>query len=373
MRLVITGGGTGGHVYPALEVATYAQEESDLLYLGSLRGMEASACETRGIKFKGFASEPVYKVTSISGIKALARLFQASMAAKKELKIWKPDIVFSTGGYSSAPIMRAAKSLGIPLAIHACDTIPGRSLRMFSDYAGIVTSTFNETTRVIGPKANRTGHPIRTELRQAVLNQRHQSLSKASKKILIVGGSGGAKFLNDNIPAVAKLLPEVEFLLSAGKAQYNTYMHYGNEIPNLTVVPYLEQPAMIEALQSSDLAIARSGSGISEFAMARIPSLLIPLPTSADDHQLHNAIEFMNFGGCSILIQPESEVQHSGKYEVATPQSIAATLRSWLSDPNRQETAIKNLADWDNPNATAQIWTSIKSIANHAHQPGGVQ
>ena len=81
----------------------------------------------------------------------------------------------------------------------------------------------------------------------------------------------------------------------------------------------------------------------------------------------------MNFGGCSILIQPESAVQHSGKYELATPQSIAATLRSWLSDPNRQETAIKNLADWDNPNATAQIWTSIKSIANHSHQPGGDQ
>lgn len=353
MRLVITGGGTGGHVYPALEVASVAQEEAELLYLGSLRGMEGAACEQRGIAFKGFASEPVYKALSLGGAHAILKLFLASLEAKKELKRFKPDVVFSTGGYSSAPVMRAAKSLGVPLAIHACDTIPGRSLRMFADYAKVVTSSFIHTQQVLGSKVVRTGHPVRGDLRRAL-----STTTNKLQKVVVLGGSGGAKFLNDTIPQVAKITPEVEFLLAAGKKQFDAYANASEGIPNLKIVPYLEQPELIGALQTASIAIARSGSGISEFAVARIPSILVPLPTSADDHQLHNAIEFMNLGGSSILLQTE------GQFPQATPESISENVLSWLQNPERIASAEKSLAEWDQSNATFSIWNEIKKAAS---------
>jgi UDP-N-acetylglucosamine--N-acetylmuramyl-(pentapeptide) pyrophosphoryl-undecaprenol N-acetylglucosamine transferase len=353
MRLVITGGGTGGHVYPALEVASLAQEESELLYLGSLRGMEGSACEAKGISFRGFASEPVYKALSLTGAQAILKLFLASLEAKKELKRFKPDVVFSTGGYSSAPIMRAAKSLNIPLAIHACDTVPGRALRMFADYSSSFTSSFEHTRKVIGEKVVRTGHPVRIELRRAL-----ESRKSKSAKIVVLGGSGGAKFLNETIPLVAKQTPDVEFVLAAGRKQFDSYINAAQGISNLIIVPYLEQPELIDSLQTSTLAIGRSGSGISEFAVARIPSILIPLPTSADDHQLHNAIEFMNFGGSSIL------TQSGGAYPQATAESISENIREWTANPERIERAEQELSKWDQPNATAAIWQEIKKVAS---------
>jgi UDP-N-acetylglucosamine--N-acetylmuramyl-(pentapeptide) pyrophosphoryl-undecaprenol N-acetylglucosamine transferase len=347
VRIVITGGGTGGHVYPALEVARFAQEEADLLYMGSLRGMEGDACSKRGMLFQGFDTGPVYNVKSIQGAIALAKIFKASLEAKKALKIARPDIVFSTGGYSSAPVMRAAKSLGIKLAIHACDTVPGRSLRMYSDYARVITSTFEATKLITGAKTVRTGHPIRSELRQAVKNRQPES-----RKVIVLGGSGGAKFLNETIPNVAPLVPDVQFLLSAGKAQYDQFKHLERE--NLKIVPYLEAEQMSEAYRSATLVIGRSGSGISEYAMAGIPSILIPLPTSADNHQFENAKEFVSFGGASLLVQGEST-----EFASANPTTLAEEIMLWLNDSSRQNAASEKLKQWDRPNSTADIWKTV--------------
>jgi UDP-N-acetylglucosamine--N-acetylmuramyl-(pentapeptide) pyrophosphoryl-undecaprenol N-acetylglucosamine transferase len=354
MRIVVTGGGTGGHVYPALEIARIAQEEADLTYMGSLRGMEGNACEQRGILFHGFDTEPVYSYKSLAGIKALAKLLKASGVAKKLLKLSHPDIVFSTGGYSSAPVMRAAKSLGIPLAIHACDTVPGRSLRMFSDYAKLVTSTFIKTESVLGREVLRTGHPIRNELRRQTANRQPES-----NFVVILGGSGGAKFLNEVVPIAGKQLPDVKFLHSAGKAQYDQCKHLADGLSNYEMVPYLEADRLAEAYCKATLVIARSGSGISEYAMTRIPSILIPLPSSADDHQFHNAREFAEIGGATLMSQDERPSERR-----ADSETLAAEIMRWLDNQNLQEKARESLASWDRPNATMEIWKAIRQAAH---------
>ncbi|MEI7577980.1 MAG: UDP-N-acetylglucosamine--N-acetylmuramyl-(pentapeptide) pyrophosphoryl-undecaprenol N-acetylglucosamine transferase [Armatimonadota bacterium] len=352
MRVVVTGGGTGGHVYPALEVCRIAQEEADLLYIGSNRGMEGRACEERGIQFVGLDSGPVYSPFSSAGIKALIGLFRASLVAKKKLQQWKPDVVFSTGGYSSAPVMRASKQLGIPLAIHACDTIPGRSLRMFAKDARVVTSTFHWTSGALpGCKVVRTGHPIRQELREAVAKRQPEE-----KYVLVLGGSGGAKFLNEVMPLVAPKLDGAKIIHSAGKTQYDQFKHLAEGIAGYDMRPYLEADVLADAYRRASLIIARSGSGISEYAMARIPSILVPLPSSADDHQFHNAKEFESFGGASVLTQDErvGEIQ-------ATPDTIAREILKWFADePGDAE---RVLAEWDVPGATVQIWDEIKRAA----------
>ncbi len=348
MRVIITGGGTGGHVYPALEVATLAQEESDLVYFGSNRGMEGDACAQRGFRFHGFDSVPVYSYKSLAGVVALAKLMRASVAAKKMMLAMKPDVVFSTGGYSSAPVMRAAKLLGVPLAIHACDTIPGRSLRMFADYAKVITSTFRATKDILQGNVIRTGHPVRSELRNAISRRNPEE-----NLIVVLGGSGGAKYLNEMVPQAARMLEGVEVLHSAGKAQFEGARHLISGIEDrYDMRPYFEADVMASVYQTATLAIARSGSGVSEFAMARLPSILVPLPTSADNHQLRNAQEFEQMGASTIANQ-----------ETCTVEELASQINVWLKDKNKQESAALALSEWDMPNATFHIWSEVKNAA----------
>ena len=119
MRLVLTGGGTGGHIYPALEVGRCAAERgAELRYFGSLRGQESAACAARGIPFQGFASEP------LTGLGAMIRMQQARGIARRALRTDRPDAVFSTGGYGAGPVVAAAQDLGIPYVIHTADSVP---------------------------------------------------------------------------------------------------------------------------------------------------------------------------------------------------------------------------------------------------------
>ena len=146
MRLVLTGGGTGGHIYPALVVGRVAAEAgADLAYFGSIRGQESKACSELGIAFTAFPSEPLYSLKSIRGIKALVKLQQSRFLARKALKSSAPDVVFSTGGYSAGPVVAAARDLGIPYTIHTADSIPARSSRMFADKAAAFSCTFRST------------------------------------------------------------------------------------------------------------------------------------------------------------------------------------------------------------------------------------
>lgn len=310
--------------------------------------MEGQVCEDRGYRFQGFDSVPVYSYKSLAGAIALAKLLRASVAAKKMMAAMKPDIVFSTGGYSSAPVMKAAKSLGVPLAIHACDTIPGRSLRMFANYAKVVTSTFRATEQILGRSVIRTGHPVRAELRTAISNRRPEE-----NLIVVLGGSGGAKFLNEMVPQAARQLPNIRVLHSTGKSQYGNSTHLISGIEDrYDMRPYFESDVMSMAYQTGTLAIARSGSTVSEFAMARMPSILVPLPTSADNHQFRNAQEFESIGASTLVNQ-----------ETCSVEELASQINVWLKDKDKRETAALALSEWDMPDATFRIWSAVKNAA----------
>jgi UDP-N-acetylglucosamine--N-acetylmuramyl-(pentapeptide) pyrophosphoryl-undecaprenol N-acetylglucosamine transferase len=358
MRVIVTGGGTGGHVYPALEVARVAANSgAEILYLGSLRGMEWKACMSRGITFHGFASEPVYNYKSISGIRTLAKLMLLSNDAKKKLIAAQADIVFSTGGYSSAPVMAGAKRAGIPLVIHTCDTVPGRSLRMFGGYASAVTSSFHGTKKFFDGKVVRTGHPIREELRSSLrANHGGENL------LVVLGGSQGSQFLNESVPVAAGLIPNLKVLHSAGPKQFQVTAELAKSLGARYVVkPYLEADELSEIYSSASLAIGRSGAGISEFAMARMPSILVPLPSSADDHQFVNAQEFEGIGGASVFTQNIRENANQ-----ATPENLAVAINFWLENNTGRQSAKEALGAWDVPDATEQIWQQIKNVLNRA-------
>ncbi len=387
MRLVVTGGGTGGHVYPALEVARYAREQGDeLLYLGSFRGQEGEAAAQAGVSFQGFHAAPLYSLKSPRGWKSAVILMRAVGTAKALLRIAKPDVVFSTGGYSAAPVIGAAKSMGIPYVLFEANSIPGRTHRIFAPKAAAFASVFHKTAeRMASIKVTRTGMPIRKALRDASpsaasaepavtakdkFSEQRASrsgkgqgagLQQTSRKeqpepdpfrfeksplVLVLGGSQGSAFLNEAVPKAAAQLDGVAFLHATGPKNYDVAI--ATTTPdNYRFVPYLEQDQMIEALASATLVVARSGGTLAEFACFQLPSVLVPLPNSADDHQLHNAREFEAMGAATVVEQTD-----------ATPERVAEAIQAWRERDTVE--AIRALADWDIPDATGRIYHLIQ-------------
>ena len=339
MRLVVTGGGTGGHVFPALEIAKAARDRgAEVLYFGSLRGQEGEASARLELPFVGFPSEPIYSIRTPRGWVALLKALRSARSAKAKLRSVGADVVFSTGGYSSAPVVQAARSLGLPYVIHEANSVPGRSNRLFVKQAAHFTCVFRHTQRLF-QSANRTGHPIRPELRAAA-----QHVGARKPLVTVIGGSQGSAFLNRTVPEAAALLKlPVHFLHATGPKHIDAL--------RLLTLPdgydlraFIEAPELAQAYASALVAIGRSGGTLAEYAVFRLPSVLVPLPTSADDHQLHNAREFVEMDAATLVREAE-----------ATPHALADALAGWLSDEPRRLKAGEALAAWDMPDATQTI------------------
>lgn len=365
MRLVVTGGGTGGHVYPALEVARLARERgAELLYLGSLRGQEGDACRRMGVLFEGFPSQPLYSLRTPRGWRSAVGLVRCVGMAKRALRASRPDAVFSTGGYSAAPVMSAARSLGVPYVIHEANSAPGRSNLMFARRAAAFACTFKTTERYTkGIPVIRTGQPIRRELREAAAAIEMQA--PEAPTALVLGGSQGSAFLNDAVPAAYSHLEArgVRVIHSAGPKNIEAVCRRLKEL-NLPDAydarAYLPTEEIAGAYASATLAVARSGGTVAEFALFGLPSVLIPLPTSAEDHQLHNAEEFVEMDAATLLVQPDAP---RDGFAPATPEGLAAAMDAWLGDPERRERARHNLRSWDVPDATERILALVENAA----------
>ncbi len=332
MRIALTGGGTGGHVFPALEIGRAAREAgADLVYLGSHRGMERDLAGPAQMEFVGFAAEPLWSLKTARGWKSLISLIQARREAKQWLRANPVDAVFSTGGYAAGPVMGAARSLGIPYVVHEANSIPGRANRMFATSAKAFTSVFWATAKVI-PTTVRTGQPIRRELREAA-NMRSD---EPRKGILVVGGSQGAQAINE---AILALKIDVPITLVAGAKNFDGLK---SRASGIDLRAFLAASEMAAAYRSAELVIGRSGGSCAEFAAFQIPSILVPLPSSADDHQRVNARELVSIAGASLLEQSDLA-------------KLPAVIDGWLTDDARREHARHNLENWDCPNATADI------------------
>jgi len=376
LRLVVTGGGTGGHVYPALEVARLATENgAELLYLGSLRGQEGKLCEAREILFKGFPAEPLYSLKTPRGWRSAVALLRARSMAKAHLAAAKPDVVFSTGGYSAGPVLAAAHSLGVPYVIHDGNSVPGRANRMFGRQAKAFLSTFFATERSYTDRpVTRTGQPIRKQLREASLHgsegagsagilpaltgeppvQTHGRAAHAT--ILVLGGSQGSAYLNEAVPqAIAALDTPVRIIHASGPNHIEATKSRVEKLglKDYRVEPYLDADAIADAYRQAVLVVCRSGGTLAELAMFGLPSVLVPLPTSADDHQRHNAKEFADMKAATIAEQ-----------EPAPYSAAVQAIRSWLCDSTRREAAAKALKEWDVPDATERIWGHLLAAAS---------
>jgi UDP-N-acetylglucosamine--N-acetylmuramyl-(pentapeptide) pyrophosphoryl-undecaprenol N-acetylglucosamine transferase len=318
--------------------------------------MEAKACERAGIEFHGFASEPIGRIVSPKSWPKLLKVYKNAFKVKSLFRDWRPNVVLSTGGYSSGPIYTAAKWSRIPLVLHEQNAVPGRTNRIAAKTAKRICVVFDETAEHFPDKCVATGMPMRKRM-----------LAAASAKdgrddnflTLSYGGSQGSAAINEAVLTMAANVGQREhnWLLITGPKQFEAVARALERVlppPNFHVKAFLQGDEMADAYLRADLAIARAGCGaISELALFGIPAVFIPYPFAQANHQFHNAKAIERIGGASVLEQRD-----------LTPEALVEHWKAWRSDSERRSKAKEALAKWSKPDATERVLSVVKEAAN---------
>jgi UDP-N-acetylglucosamine--N-acetylmuramyl-(pentapeptide) pyrophosphoryl-undecaprenol N-acetylglucosamine transferase len=296
IKIAVAGGVTGGHLYPALAVLKELEKLTpiDVLYFTVSGKLEEKVLKdynykTVSLKIQGL-KRPIY---SVENIKRLLKIFKANNLVLRELKKFKPDIVFVTGGYVSYPVGIATKKLKIPLFIQEQNVIPGLANIKLSSFAKKVFVAFEESKKYFQRDVVVSGNPI--------LICHKENLNFEKKTILIVGGSGGSEFLNSLACKLSNKLKDYHFILSSGR----------KEVPckseNLTILDYIEN--MSDYYSAVSCAITRGGATtVSELIFFDTPSIIIPWEGSTEAHQIENAKQIEKLGLGYVIREKEVNI-----------------------------------------------------------------
>ncbi|MDY3929893.1 MAG: undecaprenyldiphospho-muramoylpentapeptide beta-N-acetylglucosaminyltransferase [Clostridia bacterium] len=316
MRIIFAGGGTGGHINPALSIANYIRERDknfEALFIGTKRGLETKLVPQAGYKIEyidiqGFDRKNIFK-----NIEVLKKLSDSKRKCREIIKEFNPDVVVCTGGYVSGPVAVAAHKLNIPSLIHEQNVYPGLTVKASQNYVNYVAVSFPETINHMNKpkKCVLTGNPIREELLREDKTSARKALGLSDKPfVLIFGGSLGASKINEN---VVKIIPElikdnkVQLLFGTGERNFEEIINELNNVKlsdDIKIVPYINN--MHTAMAAADLVVCRSGAiTLSEIAALRKPSVLIPSPNVVRNHQEQNAREFEKMGAAAVICENE--------------------------------------------------------------------
>ena len=342
-RVMILAGGTGGHIFPALAVADLLRDQGcDVQWMGTKTGMEARLIPQEGIPIHwltvaGFRGKGLFKQ-----LLAPFKLLFAFAQAGKILWRFRPNVVLGMGGFVAGPGGIMARLLGIPLVIHEQNRIPGTTNRLLVKWATRVLEAFPGSFKAkVG--AICVGNPLRQSIVEAMAAQ--QPTRDKVTRLLIVGGSLGAKALNEAVPKAIALVGETLEIRhqtgeSMGAATEALYTSLGLKAD---VVAFIQD--MAEAYRWADLAVCRAGAAtLSELACAGLPSILIPFPYAIDDHQTANARYLTEAGAAVLMPQPD-----------LTPHNLAEKLKSLIQAPEQIQTMARNAHALAKPDAALSV------------------
>ncbi len=339
MKVLFAGGGTAGHINPALAIAGYIREKepnAKLLYIGNKGGMEERLVPAAGFAFKtitisGFQRKLTPKHI-VENFKTVGRIFTSSNEAKRLIQEFKPDICIGTGGYVSGPVIRAAIKLGVPSVIHEQNAFPGMTNKMLAKQATKVLLAVEDARQYFETdQCVLTGNPVRQEIIRADKRVSRAKLGLDSRPVILsFGGSLGARNMNEGM---------ADLLVQSGKTGQFQHIHgygqYGKWLPdllgkkglnlklakNIDVREYIND--MPDCLAATDLVICRAGAiTLSELQAQGKASILIPSPNVAENHQYHNAMSLVSQGAALILEEKD-----------ATPDKLYSMALSIKNDP----------------------------------------
>ncbi len=315
MKIVISGGGTGGHIYPALALVREIQKETknaEFLYIGTTNGLESKLVPREKIPFKAIHITGFKRKLSLDNLKTIFRFVKGTSDSKKLLKEFKPDIVIGTGGYVCGPVVYAAAKLKIPTIIHEQNSVPGLTNKFLSRYVNKIAVCFEDAKDYFPEnKTVFTGNPRATEVvgKDGIQGRLSAGLSTTLPTVLIFGGSRGARPINE---AVVKSLSDFaakpyQILYITGDVHFENVKKevelVGNP-QNVIIKPFIHN--MPEILAGIDLVVSRAGATtLAELTSLGIPSILIPSPYVTNNHQEKNARSLSDQGAAELLLEKD--------------------------------------------------------------------
>ena len=301
LRVIISGGGTGGHIFPAVSIANAIKAQrpdAKILFVGALGRMEMQRVPASGYEIKGLPICGFDRKNLLKNIKVLYKIWKSQRMAKQIIREFKPQVAVGVGGYASGPTLNKAAAMGIPCLIQEQNSYAGVTNKLLAKKAEKICVAYEGMERFFpAEKIILTGNPVRQALLDATISREEaikaQALDPAKKTILLVGGSLGARTINESVLQHLDLVrsSNVQFIWQTGK-YYSAEIAkrlQGMEIPNLKVTDFITD--MGAAYRAADLVISRAGaSSISEFCLIGKPVILVPSPNVAEDHQTKNAL-----------------------------------------------------------------------------------
>jgi UDP-N-acetylglucosamine--N-acetylmuramyl-(pentapeptide) pyrophosphoryl-undecaprenol N-acetylglucosamine transferase len=319
-KIVLTGGGTAGHVTPNLALIPFLKEDGwEVIYIGSAKGIERSLIEAERIPYYSIPTGKLRRYLSKENFSDMFRVVKGVAEAKKRIKEIKPDLVFSKGGFVAVPVVLAAKANGVPVIIHESDITPGLANKIAMPFAKVICTTFPETLGHISKqKGVHTGSPIRKELFEGNRQKGLETCGFDGNKpvLLMMGGSLGAVKLNQCLRAeIPALLQKFDIIHLCGKGNLETDLLKQKGYKQFEYV----SAGLADLFASADVIVSRAGSNsICEFLALKKPHLLIPLSKNASrGDQILNAASFAKQGFARVL--PEEEM---------TPESLMENINT---------------------------------------------
>lgn len=340
LRVIVSGGGTGGHIFPALSIANAVKAkrpDTDILFVGAENRMEMQRVPAAGYPIKGLPVSGFDRKHLLKNVVVLWRLMKSQRMARRIVKDFRPDVAVGVGGYASGPTLKMAGKQGVPMLLQEQNSYAGVTNKLLAKDAAIICVAYEGLERFFpADKIKLTGNPVRQGLTENKCSREEAVASygfDASKPVvLIVGGSLGARSVNESVLANLEAIrnSDVQFIWQTGKFYLpEMKQRVGENVPkNLVVTDFIAD--MDVAYAAADLVVSRAGAGsISEFCLLGKPVILVPSPNVAEDHQTKNAMALVNKGAAVFVKDVEAkEKLVPTALELVSDKSRLAELRT---------------------------------------------
>jgi UDP-N-acetylglucosamine--N-acetylmuramyl-(pentapeptide) pyrophosphoryl-undecaprenol N-acetylglucosamine transferase len=364
LRILIAGGGTGGHIIPALAVARelVAWHAAEVLFVGTARGMEIRLVPESGFNLRLIDVGPLKNVSLITRLRTLVDLPRSIFACKRLIRKFKPDVVFGVGGYASGPAMAAALQLKVPTMAFEPNAMPGLANRLVGMKVQAAAVNFPSASAWFR-NCEVTGIPVRPEFFTLEPPSALDSPKGSTPHLLVFGGSQGAHIFNTHLPQIIAALldavPGLTVLHQSGVRHAATtqaaYEGSGADPARWQVRPFLDD--MPERFAQAHLVMARSGaSTVAELAAAGKPALLVPFAAAADDHQRRNAEAMVDAGAAVMLFE----------WDLPLPGMLLDTLTDLLTSPEKLAAMASAARSQAHPGAAERIADRLVALAKEA-------
>lgn len=358
MRVIITAGGTGGHIYPAIAIINKIKEmepKSEFIYIGTHNRMEKDIIPPLGIKYIGIEIYGLSTSIKLMGrnVKNVFLIQKAIKRCVSIIKEFKPNIVIGVGGYVTYPVIVAAKKMGVKTFIHEQNSIPGKSNRALAKKADKIGVSFKDSSKYFDEsKVVFTGNPVsENAIKAEKISKTKYGLHASKKSVLIFNGSLGSSSINNKMIDYLKSVKDkkYEVLYITGKSSYEKFLE--NKFPdNVYVVPYVENLSAL--MKDIDVIVSRAGaSSVAEIEALRIPAILIPSPYVANNHQYYNALSIVSCNA-GLMIEEKD----------LTTDILSKNIDELLNDTKKVKEIKTNLEKISLDNSSTIIYNEIKKM-----------